>query len=123
MNPHLGLPILALLVRSAVLPPAFSLLAEQVQVRHSEGRIHGFLALRNLDGQLLASGTSTQLANGNVVTNELVFRFKDGSVRQETAVFSQRRTFRLLKYHLLQKGPAFKSAINMSLNASTGAGH
>jgi len=95
-------------------------MAEQVAVRHAEGRIHGFLALRDLDGNLLASGTSTQLANGNIVTNELGFRFKDGSVRHEQTVFSQRGKFRLLTYHLLEKGPVFKRRIDMSLNASTG---
>jgi hypothetical protein len=91
-----------------------------VTVRHLEGRIHGFLVLRDLDGNLLASGTSIQMSNGNVVTNELAFRFRDGSVHQETTIFSQNRRFRLLNYHLIQKGSAFRRAMNMSVNASTG---
>ena len=33
---------------------------------------------------------------------------------------SQRRTFRLLSYHLVQKGPAFKQPMDLSLNNSTG---
>jgi hypothetical protein len=109
-----------LLVRSALLLPALSLIADQVPVRHREGRIHGFLVLRDLNGKLLASGSLIQNANGNRVTTELGFRFKDGSVHQETSVFSQRRTFQLLTHRLVQKGPAFRRAIDMSLNVSTG---
>ncbi|HYZ84055.1 MAG TPA: hypothetical protein VE621_06615 [Bryobacteraceae bacterium] len=89
-------------------------------MRHLEGRVHGFLVLRDTDDKLLASGSLIQDANGNRVTTELRFRFKDGSVHEETSVFSQRRTFQLLTYRLVQKGPAFKRAIDMSVNVSTG---
>ncbi len=120
MKGHLVLRALHLLARSAFLLPALSLIADQVPVRHLEGRVHGFLVLRDLDNKVLASGRLIQLANGNRVTAELSFQFKDGSVHEETAVYSQRRTFRLLSYRLVQKGPAFKRATNMSLNSSTG---
>jgi hypothetical protein len=33
-----------------------------------------------------------------------VFRFKDGSRHDETAVFSERQQFRLVRDHLIQKG-------------------
>jgi hypothetical protein len=95
-------------------------MAEQVLVRYLEGRIHGFVVLRDLDDNILASGGLTQLANGNRVTTELRFHFKDGSIHEETAVFSQRRTFQLLTYHLVQKGRVFKRETDLSLNASTG---
>src|ERR1700676_103261 len=104
----------------AILVLAHPLMADQVAVRHLEGRIHGFLVLRDLDDNILASGGLTQLANGNRVTTELIFHFKDGSSHEETAVFSQRRTFQLLTYHLVQKGRAFKHETDMSLNAATG---
>jgi hypothetical protein len=95
-------------------------MAEQVLVRYLEGRIHGSVVLRDLDDNILASGELTQLANGNRVTTELRFHFKDGSIHEETAVFSQRRTFQLLTYHLVQKGRVFKRETDLSLNASTG---
>ena len=120
MNVRLASRALKLLARSAFLLPALSLIADPVPVRHLEGRIRGFLVLHDLDGKLLASGSLNQLASGNRVTSELSFRFHDGSVHQETTVYSQRRTFQLLTYHLVQKGPAFKRAMDMSLNASTG---
>ena len=118
-----GLALRALefsLFTSAILLLAHPLMADQVAVRHLEGRIHGFLVLRDLDDNILASGGLTQLANGNRVTTELIFHFKDGSSHDETAVFSQRRTFQLLTYHLVQKGRAFKRPMDVSLNASTG---
>ena len=120
MNARLILRTPGMLVRSAVLLSSFPLIADQVPVRHVEGRIHGFLVLRDLDDKLLASGSLIQLANGNRVTSELSFHFNDGSIHQETTVFSQRRAFRLLNYRLVQKGPAFKHAMDMSLNASNG---
>ena len=120
MTALLELRALHLLIRSALLLPALSLIADQVPVRHLEGRLHGFLLLRDLEDKLLASGSLIQNTNGTRVTSELSFRFKDGSVHQETAGFSQRRTFQLLTYHLVQKGPAFRRDIDMSLNVSMG---
>ncbi len=89
-------------------------------MRHREGRIHGFLVLQDLNDQVLASGTLLQYGQGNRVISKLSFRFKDGSVHEETAAYSQNRKFRLLTYHLVQKGPAFKDAMDLSLNTSTG---
>src|SRR4051794_24117887 len=81
--------------------------AAQMPVRHAEGLVHGFLALRTLDGTLLADGDLMQNARGARVTSRLVFRFKDGSLHDETAVFAQRQSFRLLTDHVVQKGPSF----------------
>ena len=85
-----------LLVTSAFLLPVLSLIVDQVPVRYQEGHVHGFLMLRDLDDNLLASGTLIQSTRGNTVTTELSFHFKNGSAHQETAVYSQRRLFRLL---------------------------
>ncbi|MDR3701240.1 MAG: hypothetical protein P4L56_16455 [Candidatus Sulfopaludibacter sp.] len=97
-----------------------SLWGEPVAVRHLEGVVHGFLVLRTLDGALVADGESLQVAKGDRVTNRLVFRFKDGSVQDETAVFSQRGHFRLLSDHLVQKGPVFKHPMDVSVDGLTG---
>jgi hypothetical protein len=47
----------------------------------------------------LADGDMIQFAHGDRVTSRLIFRFKDGSVHDDTVVFSQSRTFRLLSDH------------------------
>ena len=89
--------------------------AAPVAVRHLEGLVHGFLVLRTLEGDTLADGDLIQVAHGDRVTSRLVFHFKDGSIHDDTAVFSQRRNFRLLSDHLVQKGPAFQHPIEVSL--------
>jgi len=76
--------------------------------------------LRTLEGDALADGDVTQIARGGRVTSHLVLRFKDGSVNEETVVFSQRQSFRVVSEHLLQKGPAFKRPMEVSIDGSTG---
>jgi hypothetical protein len=97
-----------------------SMSASPVEVRYKEGLIHGFLVLSTLDGNPIAEGDLTQVVRGDRVTSQLVFRFKDGSRQEETTLFSQRGNFRLISYHLVQKGPAFKNATEVTVTASTG---
>ncbi len=104
----------------AILLQGGSLSAESVPVRYPEGTIHGFLALRTLEGKLLAGGDLTEVIHGNQVVSHLVFRFKDGSVDDETTVFSQHGTFRLISDHHIQKGPSFPHPTNVLINAATG---
>jgi hypothetical protein len=94
--------------------------AEPVLVRHVEGLVHGFLSLRSAEGTLLANGDLIQGARGNTVTSRLVFHFKDGSLSDETAVFSQRGHFRLISDHVVQQGPAFGQAIDMTIDRAAG---
>jgi hypothetical protein len=111
---------------TAVLLAALGLLSgsaprsETVPVRHTEGLLHGFLVLRTMEAETIADGDWIQTTRGDRVTDHLVFRFSDGSTHDETAVFSQRRSFRLLNAHLVQKGPAFPHSIEMTIEASSG---
>jgi hypothetical protein len=92
--------------------------AEQVAVGYSEGLVHGFLALRTLDGDTIAEGDLSQATHGDRVTTRLTFHFKDGSLHEETAIYSQRRVFRLLKYHLIEKGPTFQHPMETSIDVA-----
>ena len=94
--------------------------AGQISVQHTEGLLHGFLVLRDSENQSIAHGELTQTTHGNQVTSHLVFHFKDGSLHDETSVFSQLRQFRLLRYHLVQKGPSFPHAQDLSIDAANG---
>jgi|SRR5579872_10071 len=94
--------------------------ADIVNVRYKEGLLHGFLTLRTEEGTTIAVGDWTQNVQGDRVTGDLTFHFKDGSLHQERTVFSQRGKFQLLNYHLIQKGPAFKHSSETWLDASTG---
>jgi hypothetical protein len=93
---------------------------EQVAVFHSEGITHGFLVLRTLDGKTLADGEINQFAEGHLVKSHLVFHFKDGSLYDERAQFSQNGKFKLLSDHLVQKGPAFKQPIETRIDVASG---
>jgi len=93
---------------------------ETVPVRYREGLVHGFLVLKTLDGETIATGDLTQIARGTRVTTRLLFHFKDGSIHDETADYIQQGTFKLLKDHLVQKGPSFKQAVDTTVDATTG---
>ena len=89
-------------------------------VRQKEGVTHGFLSLRSQDGKKLAEGESAETTQGDIVTNHLVFRFRDGSIYEDTSEFSQKTKFRLLKDHLVQKGPSFKQPMETWIDTGTG---
>ena len=112
--------VLAILLISTCILSGVAASASPVAVRYKEGLIHGFLVLSTLDGEAIAAGDLTQVARGDRVTTQLVFRFKDGSRQEETTVFSQRGNFRLISYHMVQKGPSFKNASDLSVTCATG---
>jgi hypothetical protein len=94
--------------------------AESIPVRHMEGTVHGFLALRSKEGRVLAVGDLFQVVRGDRVTSRLLFRFKDGSVDDETAVFSQRGNFQLITARHIQKGPSFPHPMDLSIDVRSG---
>lgn len=109
--------IAVLLICGCILS-ATSAVASPVAVRHREGVLHGFLVLSSLDGVPLAEGDLTQSPHGDQITSRLTYHFKDGSLQDETVVFSERGNFRLITYHLVQKGPAFQRATEILIAAS-----
>ena len=110
---RLGLLAIVLL-QPGILP------GEPIRVRYPEGTIHGFLALRTLDGKILGTGDLTQTVRKNEVVSRLIFRFRDGSVDDETATFSQQQDFRLIRDHHVQKGPSFPNPTDVSIDVSSG---
>jgi hypothetical protein len=97
--------------------------AEPVRVRFSEGVARGFPVIRDLNGQVLAHGEFAQVARGGVVESRMIFRFKDGSIYDETTVFAQADTFKLLRYTLTQEGPSFPETIHATLDRQTRRAH
>src|SRR5438270_13317990 len=90
--------------------------AEPIPVRHIEGTVHGFLALRSKEGKVLAVGDLFQVVRGDRVTARLLFRFKDGSVDDETTVFTQRGNFQLISDRHIQQGPSFPQPMDLSID-------
>jgi hypothetical protein len=52
--------------------------------------------------------------------NRLTFRFKDGSLWEETITFTQQKVFRLITYRQVQRGPSFPTASDVSFDRDTG---
>ncbi len=104
--------LLALTARSAG--------AEPVAVRYIQGTAHGFLTLSTLDGKILAAGDLVQTVHGRFVTTRLAFHFRDGSLDDDQAVFTQNGSFHLVREHHIQRGPAFAKPMDMSIDVSTG---
>jgi hypothetical protein len=111
--------LLFLLVLAISIVPCPSF-ASPVPVRHKEGTVHGFLVLRSQNGKTLAAGDMIQTVNGNRITTETVFHFRDGSISDEVAVFSQDSDFHLISDHLRQQGPSFPKPIDASIDVASG---
>ena len=94
--------------------------ADPVTVRFPESTVHGFLVLRAPNGEALAYGELIQAPHGEGMQSQLVLRFKDGSLHDETVTFSQSRVFRLLTYRLIQRGPAFPETTEVWIDRASG---
>lgn len=114
---RLGCWPVAAALACALLPGAS---AESVPARHVEGTLHGFLELRSQEGHVIAAGDLIQVVRGDRVTARVVFQFKDGSLDDETAVFSQRGTFQLISDHHVQKGPSFPQPLDLLIDVRRG---
>ncbi len=92
----------------------------QVVVRFPEGSLHGFLVLKSEAGEPLAYGDLFQTVRGNRITGHMIFHFKDGSLHEETAAYSQSKKFHLITDHLVQKGPSFPHPQEVTIDVPKG---
>ena len=110
----------ALLVVMLTVLATRPLAADPVPVRHMQGTFHGFLLLKTMEGKTIATGDLIQIGHGDRVTSRLVFHFRDGSLDNETTVFSQRTVFQLISDHHVQRGPSFPQPLDMFISVATG---
>lgn len=103
----------------AALATCPSVEAEPVLVRFTEGVARGFLTLRSANGDKLADGELVQVLRPHGLEGRLSFRFADGSLYDETVLYSQRRVFTLLRYRLIQRGPSFPLTLDASFDRKT----
>ena len=94
--------------------------ADSAPVRSVQGTIHAFLEVRSEDGQVVASGDTFQVVEGNRIKARTLLQFKDGSIDDETTVFSQRHTLQLISDHRIQKGPFFPHPMDVLIDVPTG---
>src|ERR1035438_10262043 len=109
----------ALLLLAVTFPAGKPLAADSVPVLRSQGTFHGFLVLQTLDGKSLATGDLIQIGEGDRVTSRLTFHFRDGSLDDETTVYTQHKVFHLISDHHIQRGPSFPQPLDMLVEAAT----
>ncbi|HUG36752.1 MAG TPA: hypothetical protein VML54_07365, partial [Candidatus Limnocylindrales bacterium] len=93
--------------------------AAPVTVRFAEGFTRGFLVLMTPDGTPIAHGELIQKPVGGRIHSRLFLNFKDGSLYDETVVFSQKGVFRVESYRLVQRGPSYPLT-DVAFDRSTG---
>lgn len=106
-----------LLLIAAFLLHVLPLGADPVPVARTQGTFHGFLVLKTTEGRTLATGDLIQVAHGDRVTSRLTFHFFDSSLDDEIAIYSQRKVFRLISDHHIQRGPSFPKPLDMFIDA------
>ena len=95
--------------------------AEPIVVRVPEVSSYALVTLSAVaSGQTLADGELTQTGSGRGrLLSRLTFRFRDGSLSDETVVFSQDKVFRVHSYHVIQRGRSFPHAIDAAVDRAT----
>ena len=95
--------------------------AEPVAVRYPESITHAFLTLRGANDAVIAYGELVQApVEKQRMQSRLVFRFKDGSLWDETVTFTQQKVFRLMSYQHIERGPAFPESTEATFDRDTG---
>lgn len=89
-----------------------------VAVKFVEGTLHGFLLLKDAGGRTIADGELLQVPRRRGLDSRMVFRFHDKSYMEERVLFTQRGTFRMESYSLVQRGPAFADDLEVNLERS-----
>lgn len=93
---------------------------QPITVHHPQGTLRGFTALRGPDGKIIGYGDLAQVARATTVTDHLTFHFRDGSLDDETTVFSDRGTLRLISDHHIQTGPSFPKPMDVLIDVPHG---
>jgi hypothetical protein len=92
--------------------------SEPIPVHFAEGTVHGFLELHTAAGEFLAHGDLLQVPRKDGIDSRMIFRFVDGSLFEETVVFTQHSAFEMQSYHLVERGPSFSDDLDATLARS-----
>ncbi|SEG43111.1 hypothetical protein SAMN05421819_2898 [Bryocella elongata] len=101
-----------------VIASSLTVASAQMEVKHTVGALHGFLVIRSEGGVDIGSGEVSEFAEGDRVTVKTVYRFRDGSLDEETAVFNQRKSFQFVSDHHIQSGRFFPKPSDITIDAS-----
>ena len=91
---------------------------DPIPANNVQGSMHGFLVLKSSDGKIIAVGDMVQLAHGSQVHSRLVFHFRDGSIDEDTTVFTQGQSLKLVSDHHVQKGASFPKPLDLMIQVA-----
>jgi hypothetical protein len=80
--------------------------------------MRGFVTIRAMDGHSLGYGSMSQFVHAGRITYRMTYRFRDGSLDDEIAVFSEGRTFELLSDRHVQRGPIFAHPLDLTIRGT-----
>jgi hypothetical protein len=92
--------------------------ADTLRANHPMGELHAFLLLRDDKGAIIGTGDTTNVRVGKAWKTRLTLHFKDGSLDDETAVYAQGATLRLISDHHVQKGPSYPKPMDMTIDVA-----
>ena len=103
----------------ALLGTSHSTQGQELKLRYRAGSEHGFLILRDPTGAILASGEITQVPFRHRITLHVVFHFRDGSIDDETTLYSQgEETLRLISDRHIQRGKSFPHPCDVMIDVT-----
>jgi hypothetical protein len=85
-----------------------------------EGEVHAFLILRDDDGKLLGYADEVNVRAGQAWRSRLTIHFFDGSLADETALYTQGESLHLLTDHLVERGPSFPKPTDLTIETAKG---
>ena len=109
MRRKCGRSFFAGVLAMALLGTSYGAQGEELKLTYRTGSEHGFVILRDTAGAILGSGEVTQVPSRQRITLHVVLHFQDGSVDDETTLYSQGETIRLISDRHIQKGKSFRT--------------
>ena len=92
--------------------------ADPVALKHMEGDVHAFLTISDDAGKLIGYADEVNVRAGRSWRSRLTIHFKDGSLADETALYTQGASLHLLTDHLVEKGPSFPRPTDLTIDTA-----
>ncbi len=92
--------------------------ADPIPVKRTQGVVHGFLTIHSAAGLTIGYGEFIQTTEGDRITGRLVLHFRDGSLDDETQIFTQHGAFQFVSDHHIQRGPFFPAQSDINIDAN-----
>ena len=93
---------------------------EVIPVKHQQGSVHALLLILDANGKVTGVADCTNVARGKTWVSRLTMRFRDGSLDDDTTVYTQSPSLHVISDHHIQKGPSFPNPIDTTVDTASG---